>query len=51
MKYRYFDPESCKQNAIFWVLVQAIKTGHISVIYRQISDKLSVGSTGTAVAW
>ena len=53
MKYRYFDPEFgpeiCKQNAIFQV--QAIKTGHISVIYRKTGDKLLVGSTGTAAAW
>ena len=30
--------------------VQAIKTGHISIIYRQNSDILSVSSKGTAVA-
>ena len=30
--------------------VQAIKTGHISIIYRQISDMLSVSSKGTAAA-
>ena len=46
MKYRYFVPQSCKQNAIF--SVQAIKTGHTSIIYRQIGDILSVSSKGTA---
>ena len=48
MKYRYFVPERCKQNAIF--LVQAIKTGHIWIIYRQTGDMLSVSSKGTAAA-
>ena len=36
-------------EAIFQL--QAIKTSHISLIYRQTGDKLSVGSTGTAAAW
>ena len=44
-----FDPERCKQNAIFQV--QAIKAGHISVIYRQTGGVLSVGSTGFAASW
>ena len=42
------------QNAVSrtrFFQVQAIKTGHISVIYRQTCDILSVGSTGTAAAW
>ena len=49
MKDRCFDPERCKQNAIFQV--QAIKTGHISVMYRQTGGVLSVGSTGFAASW
>ena len=52
MKYpgQYFVPcpEQCKQNAIFQA--QAIKTGHISIIYRQTCDILSVSSKGTAAA-
>ena len=48
MKHRYFVPEHCKQNAIFQV--QAIKTGHISIIDQQTSDTLLVSSKGTAAA-
>ena len=48
MKYRYFVPERCKQNAFFHV--QAIKTGHISIIYGQTGDILSVSSKGTGAA-
>ena len=39
--------QSGQQNAI---QVQAIKTGHISKIYRQTGDILSVSSKGTAAA-
>ena len=38
MKYEYFVPELCKQNAIFQV--QAIKIDHISTIYGQTGDIL-----------
>ena len=50
IKYLYFVPECSKQNLFFWV--QAIKTGHISMIYLQTSDILLVSSTckGTAAA-
>ena len=53
MKYRYFGiilpQNSASRTQIFQV--HAIETGHISVIYRQTSDILLVGSTGTAAAW
>ena len=48
MKYLYFVPERCKQNAIF--SVQVIKTGHISIICRQTGDILLVSSKGSAAA-
>ena len=50
MKYRYFVPECCKQNAIFSGTSQAIKTDHISIIYPQTGDLLSVSCKGTAAA-
>ena len=51
MKYRYFDPERCKQNAIFSGTSHQNRSYHISVMYPQTGDILLVGSTGTAAAW
>ena len=42
MKFQYFVLECCKQNTIF----SAIIKGHITIIYQQTSDMLSVSNIG-----
>ena len=46
MKYKYFV--TARRTRFFHV--QAIKIGHILIIYRQTGDTLSVSSKGTAAA-